>query len=92
MAAPEMSMCVSVHVESVCVWMYILHVVCACVCVCVCVCVHVCMTVGSSCGSTDNTSVHSSITYHLQLGIQWKLVSSCMEKECPSAWAWAVLG
>ena len=66
---------------------------CVSVCVCVCVrCVHVCMTVGLSCGSTDNTSVHSSITYHLQLGHQWKLVSSCTEKELPSAWVWAVLG
>ena len=45
MAAPEMSMCVSVHVESVCVWMYILYVVCACVCVCMCVCVCVCVCV-----------------------------------------------
>ena len=28
-----------VHVESVCVWMYYLHVVCGCLCVYACVCV-----------------------------------------------------
>ena len=33
-----------VHVESVCVWMYNLHVVCGCLCVYACVCV-VCVCV-----------------------------------------------
>ena len=70
---------------------------CVSVCVCVCVrCVHVCMTVGSSCGSTDNTSVHSSITYHLQLGNQWKPVETSVllhgEGMSLGLWAWAVLG
>jgi len=46
MAAPEMSMCMSVYVVAkfVCHAVHVLRV-CVCVCVCVCACVCVCMCV-----------------------------------------------
>ena len=91
----EVCVCEWVCYVYLCVCVCVLCVLCVCVlCVCVCVCcvylcacVRVCRTVGSSCRSRDNTY---SFIHHLQPSAM-KLVSSCMEKEPSSAWAWAIL-
>ena len=85
MAAPEMSMCVSVHAVAMFVCQYMcaccVCVVCVCVwcvCVCVCVCVHVCVCV-----------CVCACVYHSGVEGMWKMYRHCvMHNWTGIVWNW----